>query len=479
MRAIKLNFLQFCILSVSLLLAPITFANVGTIIFKMGEASVTHADNASVPAEKNLALLAGDTIETRDGRVQFSLIDGGKISLQPNSIFKINKYEFSGKEDGSEYALMELVKGGLRTISGLIGHKNRERYQLKTTVATIGIRGTEYTVNFNNNQFLMTTNHGSVDVCNAGGCLNALTGQSIAVSGPGASPKFSSKAAKAAAAPAASSKAAFAAGEQINTDALTIAPVTTAPMPTPTPTPTTGNDTIVSLAIMPLGVVDQNGIYKGTATFTGNDLISYVDNSGTPNIVTGTIEESNSDTFVKWGRASGGSYDGQAMLMTSWVTGIATPSAAISALNGAGMTGTYLITNSTAPYFVSTGGTAGNVTTGLTDSVTGGLILNFSTYMLAYNLSIPIAGNIISINGSNVLLGTSAKFSDNNAIITGVTTCGCTITSSGILFNNASVEGSLFGLNAERVGLQYGVQVTGLGLLGSGNLYGGVVGTKQ
>ena len=359
MRAIKLNFLQFCILSVSLLLAPITFANVGTIIFKMGEASVTHADNASVPAEKNLALLAGDTIETRDGRVQFSLIDGGKISLQPNSIFKINKYEFSGKEDGSEYALMELVKGGLRTISGLIGHKNRERYQLKTTVATIGIRGTEYTVNFNNNQFLMTTNHGSVDVCNAGGCLNALTGQSIAVSGPGASPKFSSKAAKAAAAPAASSKAAFAAGEQINTDALTIAPVTTAPMPTPTPTPTTGNDTIVSLAIMPLGVVDQNGIYKGTATFTGNDLISYVDNSGTPNIVTGTIEESNSDTFVKWGRASGGSYDGQAMLMTSWVTGIATPSAAISALNGAGMTGTYLITNSTAPYFVSTGGTAG------------------------------------------------------------------------------------------------------------------------
>ena len=481
MRVIKLKFLQFCILSMGLLLTSITFANVGTIIFKTGEASVTHADNASVPAEKNLALLVGDTIETRDGRVQFSLIDGGKISLQPNSIFKINKYEFSGKEDGSEYALMELVKGGLRTISGLIGHKNRERYQLKTTVATIGIRGTEYTVNFNNNQFLMTTNHGSVDVCNAGGCLNALTGQSIAVSGPGASPKFSSKAAKAAAAPAASSKAAFAAGEQINTDALTIAPVTTAPMPTPTPTPTTGNDTIVSLAIMPLGVVDQNGIYKGTTTFTGNNLISFVDNSGTPNIVTGTIEESNADTFVKWGRASGGTYDGQAMLMTNWVTGIATSSADMSALNGSGMTGTYLIrNNSTAPYFVSTGGTAGTVTTGLTDSVTGGLILNFSTYKLAYNLSIPIAGNTITINGSNVLLGaSSAKFSDDNAIITGVTTCGCIITGSGILFNNASVEGSLFGPNAERVGLQYGVQVTGLGLLGSGNLYGGVVGTKQ
>ena len=479
MRVIKLKFLQFCILSMGLLLTSITFANVGTIIFKTGEASVTHADNASVPAEKNLALLAGDTIETRDGRVQFSLIDGGKISLQPNSIFKINKYEFSGKEDGSEYAFMELVKGGLRTISGLIGHKNRERYQLKTTVATIGIRGTEYTVNFNNNQFLMTTNHGSVDVCNSGGCLNALTGQSIAVSGPGASPKFSSKAAKAAAAPAASSKAAFAAGEQINTAALTTAPVTTAPMPTPTPTPTTGNDTIVSLATMPIGVLDQNGVYKGTTTFTGNDLISFADNSGTPNIVTGTIEESNADTFVKWGRASGGTYDGQAMLMTSWVTGIATPSAAISALNGASIIGAYTITKSTAPYLVSTGGNGGNggnVTTGLTDSVTGGLILNFSTYKLAYNLSIPIAGNTITINGSNVLLdASSAKLSDNTATIT-----GAGITGSGILFNNASVEGSLFGSNAERVGLQYGVQVTGGGLPNrGGNLYGSVVGTKQ
>ena len=91
MRLIRLSFIQLCILGASLLLAPIAFANVGTIIFKTGDASVTHADNASVPAEKNLALLAGDTIETRDGRVQFSLIDGGKVSLQPNSIFKINK----------------------------------------------------------------------------------------------------------------------------------------------------------------------------------------------------------------------------------------------------------------------------------------------------------------------------------------------------------------------------------------------------
>ena len=47
----------------------------------------------------------------------------------------------------------------------------------------------------------MATNHGSVDVCNASGCLNAVTVQSIQVAGIGGVPKPSNKAAKAAAAP--------------------------------------------------------------------------------------------------------------------------------------------------------------------------------------------------------------------------------------------------------------------------------------
>ena len=203
MLSSKSKFLQICLSALSLFITQAVFANVvGSVIFKTGDVSVTRLDNSITQAEKSLALNSGDIIETRDGRVQFSLIDGGKVSLQPNSIFKINKYEFSGKEDGNEYAFTELIKGGLRTITGLIGHKNRERYQLKTAVATIGIRGTEFTVNFNNNQFLMTTNHGSVDVCSASGtCLNALTGQSISVVGVGAAPKFSKKAASATSAP--------------------------------------------------------------------------------------------------------------------------------------------------------------------------------------------------------------------------------------------------------------------------------------
>lgn len=45
---------------------------------------------------------------------------------------------------GSSRAFMSLLKGGFRSVSGLIGKLNREEYRITTPVATIGIRGTRY-----------------------------------------------------------------------------------------------------------------------------------------------------------------------------------------------------------------------------------------------------------------------------------------------------------------------------------------------
>ena len=84
------------------MMSQITFAqSAGKVTFKIGDVTITHTDKTIIQAVKNDPLNAGDTIETRDGRLQLALIDGGKVSLQPNTIYKINKYEFSGKEDGN------------------------------------------------------------------------------------------------------------------------------------------------------------------------------------------------------------------------------------------------------------------------------------------------------------------------------------------------------------------------------------------
>jgi hypothetical protein len=62
--------------------------------------------------------------------------------LQPNTEFAIRDYNFAGKTDGSERGLFALAKGAMRTVTGLIGRVNKNRYAISTPTATIGIRGT-------------------------------------------------------------------------------------------------------------------------------------------------------------------------------------------------------------------------------------------------------------------------------------------------------------------------------------------------
>ena len=81
----------------------------------------------------------------KNGRAQFRMIDKALISLQENSVLQIKKYQYdvAGKPNS---ALMELLSGGLRTITGAIGKGNKQAYELRTPLATIGIRGTDYEV---------------------------------------------------------------------------------------------------------------------------------------------------------------------------------------------------------------------------------------------------------------------------------------------------------------------------------------------
>jgi hypothetical protein len=117
-------------------------AAAGRVEFAMGPATVVGVDGRSRSATRGTELDSGDVVRTNDGRVQMRMTDGAFISLQPNTEFGIKEYKFAGKADGSENAFYSLVKGAMRTVTGLIGRVNRNRYQVATPTATVGIRGT-------------------------------------------------------------------------------------------------------------------------------------------------------------------------------------------------------------------------------------------------------------------------------------------------------------------------------------------------
>ncbi len=166
-----------------LVLSSITFADTaGRVNFVAGDVNVNNIDNKSHMLVKGDMVSSGETITTGNkGRIQIRLADGGFLSLRPNSVFQIEKYNFSKDTPTQGSLLFNFIKGGMRTISGAIGKVNRSNYQMNTPFATIGIRGTDYAGDITDDQLLVTVNKGAINVTNDVGNVDIPAGQTFAV----------------------------------------------------------------------------------------------------------------------------------------------------------------------------------------------------------------------------------------------------------------------------------------------------------
>jgi FecR protein len=164
------------------------FANAATAQFSIGEVSVQRSA-ASTPLASGGRVDSGDLITTGNtGRTQLRFTDGGMVSLQPNSQFKISKYADAG--DGKQDSfLVDLARGGMRALTGLIGKRNRDNYKVTTTTATIGIRGSGFSMAYNADGTLgVTTEQDAIDVCTQAGCVGLNLGESALVTSATALP---------------------------------------------------------------------------------------------------------------------------------------------------------------------------------------------------------------------------------------------------------------------------------------------------
>lgn len=147
------------LLIVPLLLAPFVAvaAPAGRVLLAAGEA-VAIRDGRALRLVVGSAVEPRDLLRTgRDGHLQVRLSDESLIALKPDSALSLERYRFDGRTDGTENAFFRLVRGGFRTVTGLIGRTNRDAYRVNAGVATIGIRGTAY----------------ALALCDAGSCVDA------------------------------------------------------------------------------------------------------------------------------------------------------------------------------------------------------------------------------------------------------------------------------------------------------------------
>jgi hypothetical protein len=129
--------------ALTLISVPLSAATaVGEVSFSRGVLTGQIDNEAPRILGKGLPLHNGETLNTGSrGFAMIKLEDGSRMTLRPNTTFKIEDID---TREGSENALLKLFRGGFRAITGFISKRRPDSFKVTTSVATIGIRGTEF-----------------------------------------------------------------------------------------------------------------------------------------------------------------------------------------------------------------------------------------------------------------------------------------------------------------------------------------------
>ena len=123
---------------------PMKSAVVGRVMLAQGELSAKEEAGQERKLKLGAPVYEGDTLVT--GAKSYAVVafrDEGRVSLQANTLFRVEKFKYD-KAKSEENAVLRLLKGGVRVVTGLIGRVNHDNYHFNVATATIGIRGTGF-----------------------------------------------------------------------------------------------------------------------------------------------------------------------------------------------------------------------------------------------------------------------------------------------------------------------------------------------
>ena len=402
--------------------------------FAVGNVTAVGSNGQSRALGKGAQIEQGDTVNTNGGRAQLRFTDGAYVSLQPESQFRIDQYRFEGKTDGNEKGLFSLLKGGLRTITGLVGRRNKANYQISTSVATIGIRGTEYTIQYGKS-ITGTVGEGEIEVCNGAGCLSVTNGESYYVQTQEIKPVLTNKRADLPPPEPTSPPTNFTQGDNVD--------------PGGNPLPGFVFAGIQKLDYVSASLCDGFCLRAGSNAQVVFDAAGHViDFLGMP----GTATTYGNDAIMAWGTVINSSNS----LIEHFVTGLPTTSPDLAQLGGT--TASYVLIGST-PITDFSGTKLGSLdTSSLTVNFgTGaiGVALGFTTKITPSDLAVLQGTATYSAS-----IGAPGQQTSNFSAIAGSCTIASAACSTGFFGGNNAMKGSFFGPTAMRAGLIYGLSVT-------------------
>ena len=123
-----------------------SFASViGDIILHEGNAIIERTDGEDVDSEVNLDIFSYDTIKTGNGNVAIGFIDDTRVDVTQHSKLIIDEFVYDPNTKTGSLSLKAAL-GTVRYASGQIAKTSPTNVQIKTPTATIGVRGTDFSM---------------------------------------------------------------------------------------------------------------------------------------------------------------------------------------------------------------------------------------------------------------------------------------------------------------------------------------------
>ncbi|TAK45152.1 MAG: hypothetical protein EPO29_02140 [Betaproteobacteria bacterium] len=127
------------------LLPEAALAAAGAVTHLSGAVVARRGDGQSQILSVKSEVREGDVIATAENsyaRLKFG--DGTEVVLRPNTQMKVDAFKFEEQRPREDNVVLSLLKGGLRSVTGLLAKRNAANFRVQAPNATIGIRGTNF-----------------------------------------------------------------------------------------------------------------------------------------------------------------------------------------------------------------------------------------------------------------------------------------------------------------------------------------------
>jgi len=118
---------------------------IGDVILQEGESVVERKEGDEFSAEIDLDIFSYDTVKTGKGKTAIEFIDETRVDVTQHSKLIIDEFIYDPSTNTGALSLKASL-GTIRYASGQIAKNSKQNVKIETPTATIGVRGTDFTM---------------------------------------------------------------------------------------------------------------------------------------------------------------------------------------------------------------------------------------------------------------------------------------------------------------------------------------------